>query len=87
MLRLRTTCIHREAKKEGLDGTLKVTLEIGKDGKPEKIHTLVPTGKVSDEIATCVKTFYEKHLELDTAKNKATVELTIAMGPKVQPDK
>jgi hypothetical protein len=87
MLRLRTTCIRRDVKKEGLDGTLKVTIEVGKDGKPEKIVTHAQTGKVSEEVATCVKTYYEKHLELDTAKNKATVEVMIAMGPKVQPDK
>jgi hypothetical protein len=86
MLRLRATCIRGDAKKD-LDGTLKVTLEMGKDGRPEKIHTAVTTGKVSDEVATCTKTFYEKHLELDTAKGKATVEVNIAMGPKVQPDK
>jgi len=88
MLKLRTECVAPAIKKQAnIDGTLKVVLEFGPEGKVTKATTTVPTGKVPDDVASCVKSFYEKNIELDTNKAKAKIEATIAMGPNVQSDK
>jgi hypothetical protein len=88
LLKLRNECLVPALKKQpSIEGTLKVVLELGPDGKVQKATTTVPTGKIPDDLQTCVKGFYEKNLGVDTNKAKAKIEATIAVGPNVQPDK
>ncbi|HEY4122567.1 MAG TPA: hypothetical protein VGM56_32105 [Byssovorax sp.] len=88
MMKLRTACIAPAVKRaeKGLDGTMKVTLEVEKDGKVGKATSKVTTGKVPEDVEKCTREFYEKKVTFET-KAKAKIEATIEVGPKVATDK
>jgi Rieske Fe-S protein len=88
MLKLRNECVVPQLKKTPtFDGALKATIELGPDGKATKVTTAAPTGSnVPADLLKCVQGFYEKNVQVDTNKAKATVEATILTGPKVTTD-
>jgi hypothetical protein len=85
MLKLRTTCVNPALKKTPtFEGTLKVTLEAGADGKLTKATAKASTGKLPEDLLQCTEKFYLEKLQVDPSK--ATIETTILVGPKANAD-
>lgn len=86
MLKLRTACVAPALKKTPtFEGTLRVTLEVGADGKITKATPKALTGKLPDDLQQCVGKFHEEKVQLDAGKAK--VEETLLFGPNVAADK
>jgi hypothetical protein len=82
MLKLRTACVAPAIKKTpSFEGTLRVTLDVGADGKIGSAKGKTTAGKLPDDLVSCVEKFYADKIQLEASK--ATVDATILMGPKV----
>lgn len=83
MLKLRTTCVAPAIKKTpAFEGTLRVTLDVGADGKIGSAKGKTTAGKLPDDLVSCVEKFYTDKVQLEASK--ASVDATILMGPKVK---
>lgn len=82
---LSTKCFEPAAKKEGaaLDGTLALAMELDAAGKVSKL-TMTPSGKVPEELSSCIKQELESSPAgaFDTSKAIASVELSYVFGAK-----
>ena len=81
---IRTKCVKPAIdKKEEIDGSLKLVMETGTDGKVTK-STPTVTGKIPDDIVQCMQKYAEKELEFDTNDAKAKVEVVFDIGPNAK---
>ena len=80
---LQSRCVAPANKKDpgAVGGSLKMTLEIDKEGKVTKV-TPKAEGKVPAEIVACIQEHLEKRLKLDTDGAPATLEVGYKFGPK-----
>lgn len=79
---LKNKCV----KDAAADGKVVFTLELDKEGKIKK-HSSKVDGKVPDDVVKCMEEWMKKNLEFDTNEAEAKLDVTIALGPNVKPDK
>jgi hypothetical protein len=81
---IRNKCVKPAAdKKAEIDGSLKLVIETGADGKVTKTTPTV-TGKIPDDVVSCIQKYVEKEFEFDTNDAKAKLEAVFEIGPNAK---
>ena len=81
---IRNKCVKPAVdKKAEIDGSLKLVVETGADGKVTKTTPTV-TGKIPDDVVSCIQKYFEKEFEFDTNDAKAKLETVIEIGPNAK---